>query len=468
MPSPFLIFRADSGSLRIAFAAVLLLFWLERLPAENMLENSGFETGLEGWSVEPAEASAVTVTPEAVSMGKMGLRIKGGERVRLSTPTVPVKAGEIYCAVFWGRMGGTKPGLYANLVFTGEDGKEIPAINTKGFWPGTSVKNGQAFERYVMQAAAPEGATEVKIVLNSRGAGDDYNDVDDFSIERLTPEAAERKPLPPPIPVEPLLAEIASDPTRGKAPPLIVLKLDDLKDANGKVHPRWQQIADFIKTQNIKAGIGIIAQFLDGDKPEFFQWIKDRQATDNIEFWFHAWDHGGHEVYGVKANEFEKRPFEEQQKRFADAQRLAREKLGFPFTTFGPPGGGGRALFDENTVKVMREDPDMTAWLYPQPMDDAGRALEAEGKVAVLERVWCVNLEAYVGHPRFDTFLEGYAHNRGRPFFVLQGHPAGYGEDRMAEVTKIVEFLKSQGAVFVTPRECAAARKDGFSTPAGE
>jgi len=101
----------------------------------------------------------------------------------------------------------------------------------------------------------------------------------------------------------------------------------------------------------------------------------------------------------------------------------------------------------------------MTVWLYNKPMDQAGLDLQAKGKVTVLERVWPVNLESVVGRANFASFLNGYAHNRGKAYFVLQGHPPlwGWGNDRFDEFFKIVDFLESQGAVFTTPAECAAA-----------
>jgi peptidoglycan/xylan/chitin deacetylase (PgdA/CDA1 family) len=104
--------------------------------------------------------------------------------------------------------------------------------------------------------------------------------------------------------------------------------------------------------------------------------------------------------------------------------------------------------------------------MYPQPMDKLGKELTAKGKVIVLDRVWAVNLESVVGHADFQSFLVGYAHNRGRSYFVLQGHPPlwGWGDGYFDEFYKIVDFLQSQGAVFMTPSECAAAVASG--TPA--
>ena len=51
----------------------------------------------------------------------------------------------------------------------------------------------------------------------------------------------------------------------------------------------------------------------------------------------------------------------------------------------------------------------------------------------------------------------GYAAHPERDYFVLQGHPAMWGEERFAEFLRILDFLTAQNARFLTPSECAAA-----------
>ncbi len=188
--------------------------------------------------------------------------------------------------------------------------------------------------------------------------------------------------------------------------------------------------------------------------------MKKQHDSGEVEFWFHGWDHAMHTVDGVQYNEFNHRSYEEQRKRFDDGQAITKEKLGFTYNTFGPPGGASNGSVDANTYKVMADEPDMKVLLYPQPMDKAAQDLQAGGKVTVLDRVWAVNLESKVGQPDFQRFLEGYAKNPDREYFVLQGHPMSWGTpEKWNEFTKIIDFLVEQKAEFLTPSELAARIK---------
>src|SRR3989442_461566 len=79
-------------------------------------------------------------------------------------------------------------------------------------------------------------------------------------------------------------------------PPVIIIKVDDLRQVNGRVPGAWLRLVDFLKSRKIKASIGIICQTLQDATPQYAQWIKDQQASGQIEFWFHGWDHAVHTV----------------------------------------------------------------------------------------------------------------------------------------------------------------------------
>ena len=185
-------------------------------------------------------------------------------------------------------------------------------------------------------------------------------------------------------------------------------------------------------------------------------------GTGAIEFWFHGYDHAVHSVDGTQFNEFNGRCYEDQKQRFDRSQRLARQHLGFVFHAFGPGGGVGNGLFDANTVRVMADEPEMRIWLYPQPLDAAGKKLEAQGKVVILDRVWAVNLESKPGLPDYQRLVDGYAKYPQRKYFVLQGHPNKWTEEhRWDEFVKIIEFLKARGCPFMTPSEYVASLSAG-------
>lgn len=434
----------------IATFFFLLLLALASLRAESPV-NPGFEKGTDGWVV--AETTPMSaVAPEAAHTGSAGLRVTDRSEEGGSSATsgeIPVQPGTPVTLSFWARTSDPSfLGVY--LFFRDSAGKLIKEESQRAGQghPVVGVNRGDGqWNSYRLEATPPDHAATVSIWIHSFGRATGTADLDDFLVEGATGVARAAEPVPTPAPV--VL------PPRAK-PPLIVIKTDDLRPINGQVHGLWTKLTDYLAAQNIKASIGMNMDKMAEATPAYVDWVKKKHASGEIEFWFHGWDHAMHEVDGVKYNEFNKRSYEGQRKRFEDSQKIARETFGFPFVTFGPPGGASNGSFDDNTVKVMADEPDMKVWLYPQPLDKRGAELEKQGKVAVLDRVWEVNLESKDGVPDFQKFLQGYAKHPEREYFVLQGHPMSWGtEERQAEFRKIIEFLVEQKAEFVTPSELA-------------
>lgn len=249
-----------------------------------------------------------------------------------------------------------------------------------------------------------------------------------------------------------------------KNPPVIILKFDDVKQVQGKAPDPWVKLADYLSSRRIKGGFGMVCATLAEAQPEYVRWVQQHRDSGLIEFWFHGWDHATHEINGTRHSEFSHRSYAEQKRRFDDSQRLAREKLGFAFETFGTPGGGSSSHFDDETIQAVAGDPDIKVWLYPTPLDPAGKTLAAAGKVVILDRVFPVNLEASVGVPGYERFVKGYAQYPDREYFVLQGHPAMWNAERFTEFTRIIDFLVQEKAVFLRPSEYAGQRRK-TSTP---
>ena len=251
-----------------------------------------------------------------------------------------------------------------------------------------------------------------------------------------------------------------------KAPPYIILKLDDLSQKEGALLPDFKKMAALLEQRHIKGSFGVIcvapwpgAQSLEESGSEYINWVKKLHDSGQIEFWFHGWDHAVHSENGEDYCEFSNRTYEDQKQRFDRAQKVALEKFGFTFQTFGQGGGAAKyPSFDDTTVKVFAEDPLIKIWLYPKLIDETGRKLEEGGKI-ILDRVGDVNLEKSVGEPDFNWFLEGYSKHPDREYFVLQGHPNTWDDAKFDQVFKIIDFLIEQKAVFMTPSEYAAVRR---------
>ncbi len=237
------------------------------------------------------------------------------------------------------------------------------------------------------------------------------------------------------------LPAMAADAPARKSPPYIILKVDDLNNNGGEVHPRWQKFVDFTAERKIKSSIGIICNSLEKDDPKYFQWIKDQHAKGLIEFWNHGYTHKSWKEGDKTVYEFKDVPYEQQKKNLLRCNELAKQKLGFTLPAFG----AGFNAIDENTAKALSEDPDTTIWLYGDKKNPAGKV--------VMDRVGSVNIENPTFVPSLQRFKAGYALNPTRDYFVIQGHPAQWTDERFAGFVELIDFLISEKAVFVTPSE---------------
>jgi peptidoglycan/xylan/chitin deacetylase (PgdA/CDA1 family) len=232
-------------------------------------------------------------------------------------------------------------------------------------------------------------------------------------------------------------------PSLRKTPPIIIIKVDDLRQQNDKVHERWQRLVDFARERKLKTSIGIITNSLEGDHPNYVKWIKEQQATGLFEFWDHGYDHREWTEDGKKLQEFKGPSYEQQKEHLLHSSKLAREKLGFEFQTFG----AGFNAIDANTSRALKEIPNIKVWLYGDSKDPAGKV--------VMERVGAVNIENPIFTPSLAKFVEGYNRSPKRPYFVIQGHPQQWDEAKFAQFVQIVDFLTKEKAVFMTPSEYA-------------
>ena len=437
-------------------------FWLLTVvvsAATLPLQNPGFENGLEGWTLSADAGDAVRVLPEAASLGKKGLRVQvlaSAPRFTVTSGKLAVTPGRSYTVDFWGGGGGAAAGqgrVLVELVFEDAKGSALkPDMAQIRVWPAKDVAGGRYFGKVTIGAAAPAGAVTLAVRIKPYGSVAGAVDLDDFCVKELEPvdpakaaapsDPSAGHPVPPTDPalLAAWLAEIARDPYRGGSPSKIVIKLDDLKPSRGGVHARWVKVADFARDRKIKVGLGIIAKGMGEECAPFCAWVKQRHDAGEIEFWFHGYDHSG----DGKIMEFSGQPYEFQKEHVVMSQALAKKKLGFAFASFGAPFNAT----DATTTKVLAEDADLKVWMYGDTARPGGKT--------VLERSYAVNLEAPTIIANYGAFIDGYAHNRGGAYFVLQGHPAGWGDDRFEQFVKIVDFLIAQKSEFVFASDFAS------------
>lgn len=224
------------------------------------------------------------------------------------------------------------------------------------------------------------------------------------------------------------------------APQVIVLKLDDIITDQSQ---RWQRVTNFLEENDLKGSYGIIGYSLEEDNPSYFKWIKDLHASGRIEFWNHGYRK---RLASDKAGEFEG-SYEDQKKALQRTQNLAKEKLGIELKAFGPHWSGT----NESTAKALEEIPEITMWFH-------GRS-KSTSKF-IFKRVLTLENPTHV--PDFEKFKTRYEQvARNEKCLALQGHPNSWDEERWENFVNIIEYLRSQGCVFMTPSEYVASLKAG-------
>ncbi len=223
------------------------------------------------------------------------------------------------------------------------------------------------------------------------------------------------------------------------AAPVVILKLDDVRQVkNGVVHPSWLRVLAHVETNQLKASFGIICSSLEQDNPAYFDWIKAQQQKGVVEFWLHGYRE---RTTADKTCEYEQGTFEEQKAVLGKCEQLAKEKLGFPLTAFGPHWSGTT----EATDRALEAVPEIKIWLYGPKQPKHFSRLS-------LERVMALENPTFV--PDFAKFKALYERNGAKhPFLVLQGHPPNWNEERWKGFYQIIEFLRAQNCTFVTPSE---------------
>ena len=225
---------------------------------------------------------------------------------------------------------------------------------------------------------------------------------------------------------------------RAFSAPVVILKLDDLKASSTSItgfSTPWDRLFNYSATKPLVMSVGIIGNSLETTNPAYAASIRQIHDAGRVEFWNHGYLHVRDQPVGTF--EFKGTTYAYQLSNFQTTQSLARERLGFPFTTFGSPYNAT----DDVTRQVLETDLDMQTSLFGP--STSSRLLD-------LKR-W-LNMEVSAGVMMdYDTFVANYPSQRQRPYLVLQGHPSGWDEAEFTTFTRIVDFLIADGVTFMTP-----------------
>lgn len=237
---------------------------------------------------------------------------------------------------------------------------------------------------------------------------------------------------------------IVSESARPPRLPRIVIKLDDVFHHEGRLPERWQRVVSFAESRNLKISAGVICNSLEGDHPRYFAELRRQVATGLVELWHHGYDHARWTEGDVTYCEFRHTDRAHQLDHLVRAQRLAKEKLGVTFTTFGAPYNAT----DDTTVELIGSSmPEIRVWLHGDIQKSAGKFIGSF--------VPAVSLEKPAHKPNYPALVEGFEAERGKGhrFIVLQGHPHSWDDNAFAEFVRIVDFLVAQGCLFIHPSE---------------
>ena len=217
---------------------------------------------------------------------------------------------------------------------------------------------------------------------------------------------------------------------------VIIFKFDDLRESSQFA---FQRTADIIIQKECKAGFGIVGNSCEGngEKEAYFNRIKNFNNSGRIEIWAHGYDHF---MKGDTLTEFRNMPYQHQYDHFKKTLDLVYEKCGIIMRTFGTPGNKS----DSTTNIVINQFPQIEVYLFPFFSDSTNKQFLLTSRV---------DMEQGVGNINSEYFVKNYNARAGRPYMVLQGHPAVWKEEGFDALTRIIEFLKTREVTFMTPYE---------------
>lgn len=244
-------------------------------------------------------------------------------------------------------------------------------------------------------------------------------------------------------------------------PQYVVLKMDDLASNWWR---EWKILADIVKSENVKAGLGIwFSSLLEGDSA-YDAWIAEIAADSRFELWSHGFT--GHGPNGEPGREHQGTPYEFQKESFDRAREAMLTRCDQVLRTYSEHWHGG----DSTTVRVFNEDPYLRVWMCWAWGHKEERIRDVPPDRRILDDI-PVSIEFAdpanwtPGYVNYSEFEKSYAGHENDPWLVLQGHPWSWTEtsskpdrtgaalDRWREFRRIIAFLKTRSALFVTPYE---------------
>ncbi|GAT35448.1 carbohydrate binding domain-containing protein [Terrimicrobium sacchariphilum] len=127
-------------------------------PVEMLIDNGGFESGLDGWTLRVGEGAVAA--PEAAHGGQAGLRIPTTVKMSIQAASVPVDCGKRYRISLWVRGIGSIP-MSLNLGWRNDSGKYMEVQNPNDFKLALPV--GSEWQHFTREFVPPDGAASLQV-----------------------------------------------------------------------------------------------------------------------------------------------------------------------------------------------------------------------------------------------------------------------------------------------------------------
>ena len=218
-----------------------------------------------------------------------------------------------------------------------------------------------------------------------------------------------------------------------KKPQIVVLKFDDVTKDN---IAGFQKVIDTCKDLGVVCSVGVIGQRIEDAEQTVYDTIRSWSET-GTEVWHHGY-------YHTKA-EYWTEPYESQYESFKKTYDLLKEKCGITVTSFGSPHNSSEGVTQKMFVDHF---PGINAVLYEKNYNQGLDAVYFTSKLRIESDTGVVDT--------YDNLVEKYNSLKNADYMICQGHPAKWSDESYKSFIKLVNLLKADGCIFMTPSQYVA------------
>ncbi len=241
---------------------------------------------------------------------------------------------------------------------------------------------------------------------------------------------------------------------------VVIFKLDDLQNTDASIR-NFERVVQFAEENDIKVSFGIIADVLENPaKPDYIQRIKAMADSPRVEIWNHGYSlkkaQKLNSSNAAENAEYSHQTVETYIQNLKLTQNLVYDTLGVTMHSLGAPGN----MTDNKLSEAMKKFPEIRSIFFPSPASYA--SFQKIGMQVLRTINWenpfqpantRFDMESGTGKLDYNHFITNYNKGPGNSVKVFQGHPWGWDDSEFEILKNIVNFLKDEGAVFMTPHE---------------